>query len=205
MGRKVLRGKPLPGRLYLRRLLARFFEEPAARLLHRMGLSPNAVTLLGLVLSGGAAYLASTGRFLPAGLVLLASGVFDFLDGAVARLSGRATAFGALLDSVADRVAEAGVFLGLLVFYLERGAVVPSLLCYLAFAGSVLVSYVRARSEGVGIPGAAGIMTRPERVVVLAVGLLAKQVPIALGIIAALALFTSLQRMYHSWRSAGGK
>jgi CDP-diacylglycerol--glycerol-3-phosphate 3-phosphatidyltransferase len=188
----------------LKRPLTRWFAEPIARTLHRLGLSPNAVTVIGLALSGLAAYLAATGHLLPAGIVVLVSGLFDFLDGALARLAGRATRFGALLDSVADRVAEAAILLGLLLFYTRRDGLVEVLLVYLAFVGSVLVSYVRARAEGLGLGDGEGLVTRPERVVILAVGLMVGQVPIALGVVAALSLLTAGQRLLRAWRASKG-
>ncbi len=186
-------------RTTVRRLLLRRVEEPAARLLSKVGLTPNALTLLGLALAGGSAYLLSTGHFLTGGLVLLASGALDTLDGALARITHRVTPFGGVLDSVVDRVAEAGVLLGLMVFYLNPVMKVELVLVYLTLVSSVLVSYLRARSEVLGIQCSVGLMTRPERVLVLAVGLMINQVPIALGLIAALAFFTSGQRLLYIW------
>ena len=191
----------LLNRTYLRALLARLLGDPGARLLSRLGLTPNMVTLLGLLFSGGTAYLIASGRLIPAGVLLLVSGLFDFLDGALARLTDRVTTFGALLDSVVDRLSEAVVLLGALILALGRGDTPLSVLVFLAFVSSVLVSYVRARAEGLGIPGDVGIMTRPERVLILAIGLLANQLTIALGIIATLAFVTTLQRMVHAWRA----
>ena len=191
-------------RFAVRNLLLRRLEEPIARLLVTVGVSPNAITLLGLALAGGAAYLLSTGHFIAGALVLLVSGVADLLDGTVARLTKQETPFGAVLDSVADRLGEAGVLLGLLVFYLNPANVVGVILVYLALSTSVMVSYLRARSEGMGIQYSGGLMTRPERIIVLVVGLLLNQVLIALGIIAALALLTSGQRLWHTWRGLKG-
>ena len=189
-------------RAQARRLAARYLEEPLARFLKRIGLSPGSVTILGLLLSGATAYLLSAGQFLGGALLLLLSSVMDMADGAVARLYGRSTAFGALLDSTADRIAEAGVFLGLLVFYVNTSPVsIPEVvLIHLALVGSFMVSYLRARGEGLGVDCRVGIMTRPERVIVLAVGLLANQVAIALGIMAALSYLTSLHRFWHIQR-----
>ena len=99
--------------------MARYFEEPAARVLHRLKLTPNAVTVLGLLVTAVAAYLASRGEFLYAGVVLLVASVMDMLDGALARLTNKAGPFGAALDSVADRLGEAVLLVGLVVFYLD--------------------------------------------------------------------------------------
>ncbi|MBI4337669.1 MAG: CDP-alcohol phosphatidyltransferase family protein [Chloroflexi bacterium] len=188
--------------LRLRPLIGRYLQEPVARGLVRLGVTPNQVTLLGLLLAAPAAYFASTGHFLLAGLFLMLSGLADALDGTVARLRGRVTRFGALLDSTMDRVEEAGILLGLLVWYLRQSESWPAVLAYVAFAGSVLVSYVRARAEGLGMQDrAGGLMPRPARVAVLALGLLLNQAVVALAVIVALALLTVGQRLYRAWRA----
>ena len=191
-----------------RKAIARYFELPAAAALSRVGLGPNAVTLLGLGIAGVSAYLIATGNLLAGGVVLLASGVFDMLDGALARSTGKTTRFGALLDSVVDRLSEALVLLGLLLYYTLEGPEWGSALVYAALVGSLMVSYLRARSEGLGIECKVGVMQRPERVAVLGVGLMAGHwLPAAalgaLAAIAALTLLTMCQRLAHSWRSLG--
>ena len=193
-------------RAFARRVLSSYVETPVIRLLARLGISPNLLTILGLLGAGATAYLLSVGRMLPGGLVLLASGVLDLLDGALARSTGRATRFGALLDSVVDRAAEAVVLLGLLVFFVQRPSTEGVVLAYLALAGSVMVSYLRARAEGLGIECKVGIMTRSERVAVLSVGLVVgywwlNAVLVALGVIASLTMVTSAQRLFHIWRT----
>ncbi|MBI4299453.1 MAG: CDP-alcohol phosphatidyltransferase family protein [Chloroflexi bacterium] len=187
-----------------RNLLSRYVERPVASVLARTGVHPNVITLLGLALAGGSAYLLSGGHLLAGALVLLASGVADLLDGMVARWTKRETPFGAVLDSVADRLGEAGVLLGLLVFYLTPPNVAGVILVYLALAGSVMVSYLRARSEGLGIQYSGGLMTRPERVLVLVVGLLINQVSIALGVIAVFAFLTVGQRLWYIRKHTAG-
>ena len=189
-----------------RRVLSSYLEVPVARFLARVGLTPNSVTVAGLAGSGASAYLVSTGRLWLGGVVFLASGAFDLLDGALARETGRTSRFGALLDSVADRVSEAVVLLGLLIFYIERSSTEGTILVYLALAGSIMVSYLRARSEGLGMECKVGIMTRPERVVTLAAGLVIGHwwltaVLVALGAIAGLTLFTSVHRLIHAWKT----
>ena len=143
------------------------------------------------------------------GVVMLLAGVLDLFDGALARATGRASDFGALLDSVADRVSELVVLLGLLVFYARSGEWEYSLLVYLAAGGSVMVSYLRARSEGLGIECKVGVMTRPERVAVLGAGLVVGHwvpvvIPVVLGVIAGLTILTTAQRLFHTGRSMGG-
>lgn len=193
-----------------RRAITRYFELPAAAALSRVGLGPNAVTLLGLAVAGISAYLIAMGNLLAGGAVLLASGAFDMLDGTLARSTGKATRFGALLDSVVDRLSEALVLLGLLLHYTQRGPEWGTALVYAALVGSLMVSYLRARSEGLGIECKVGLMQRPERVVLLSAGLIAGHwLPEAtlavLGVIAALTLFTMCQRLAHSWRSLGAE
>ena len=189
-----------------RKVLSSYLEQPVASVLAKMGLTPNIVTLLGLAVAGAGAYLISIGILWAGGIVLLASGVFDLFDGALARLTGRTSKFGALLDSVVDRVSEAVILLGLLIFYIRLSSTEGLVLVYLALAGSIMVSYLRARAEGLGIECSVGVMTRPERVVTLGVGLIIGHwwptvVLVVLGVIAGLTFLTTVQRLIHAWRS----
>ncbi len=192
-----------------RQLLARYFEGPCARLLHSLKLTPNAVTVLGLAVTGGAAYLAARGVFWPAGLVLLFAGALDMLDGALARLTGRASRFGAALDSLADRVGEALLLFGLLLYYLGQDHQAGVVLVFLVMVASYLVSYLRARGEGLGITmKETGLGTRTERVVVIIIGLLthsASLILVSLAVVLALSTFTSGQRLYHLWQGTRGE
>ena len=181
-------------------LTTRYLENPLAVALGKIGLTANRVTMLGLLVSGATAYWVSEGNFLGGGILLLFAALMDMADGALARYFGTASPRGALLDSAIDRVAEAVVFLGLLVFYVDPLSIPEVVLINLALIGSFMVSYLRARGEGLGIDCKVGIMTRPERVLVLAAGLLLGQVTVALAIIAALAAFTSLHRFVHIYR-----
>ena len=189
-----------------RAMLSSVFEEPAARFLARLGATPDAITLVGLLVAGGSAYLVSEGLLLAGGLTLLGSGVFDLLDGAVARRTGKVTKFGGLLDSVVDRVSESALLLGVLVFYIGESDTAGMVLAYLALAASFLVSYVRARAEGLGVSFKGGVMTRAERVASLAVGLIVAlwwlpMLAIVLGVVAGLGLLTSAHRVLHSRRN----
>ena len=189
-----------------RQALSTYIEQPVAAALAKLGVSPNAVTLAGLVGAAVSAYLISQGVMWAGGLVMLFAGVLDLFDGALARATAQDSPFGALLDSVIDRISEIIVLLGLLIYYASIGSVEGSVLVYLAVAGSVMVSYLRARSEGLGIECKVGIMTRPERVAALGFGLIIGHwlpliIPIVLAIIALLTIFTTAQRLFHSWRS----
>lgn len=172
-------------------------------LLARTGLTPNQLTVMGLVLNGVVGWVAAEGRLQLAGVLLIVAGAFDMLDGAVARATGRVTRFGGVLDSVLDRYAEAFVLGGLLIWIVrtELGAV-PVLLCYATIVGSILVSYVRARAEGAGIALTQGFFARPERIVVLALGLLLDRPIWALWLLAVATNLTVLQRLWLVRRAA---
>ena len=193
----------IPGRDRLRALVLRYFEVPGARLLGAMGLSPNAVTLLGFGVAAGAAVLVGAGFLLAGGIVFLAGSVLDLMDGAMARQSGRVTRFGGLLDSVMDRLGEAALFLGIAVYGVRAGLGEGRLLflivaLLLALTASQTVSYLRARGEAAGIETKTGVMTRPERVVLLALGLILglRALEVILVIVAAVSALTLLQRLY---------
>ncbi|MDO8531846.1 MAG: CDP-alcohol phosphatidyltransferase family protein, partial [Dehalococcoidia bacterium] len=164
--------------------------------------SPNALTIVGLLISVAAAAAIAVGYVMAGGVVLLAAGLFDMLDGALARASNRVTRFGALLDSTADRVAEAAVFGGLAWRYVGLGDAAGVMLAFAALVASFLVSYLRARSEGLGVQGDVGIAARPERVILLALGLLSGLVKPALALVAALAFVTAGQRLAYAAEKA---
>jgi CDP-diacylglycerol--glycerol-3-phosphate 3-phosphatidyltransferase len=177
---------------------------PVVRLLARTPLTPNAITWLGFIISLGAAALIVTRHLLAAGVVVLVAGAFDLLDGALARLTGRTTRFGAILDSTLDRLSEAALLLGLVYVFARDGEVGWCLLAGFALLGSLVVSYIRARMEGLGIECRAGLFTRPERVVVLALGLLLAgfdhALVAALALVTAFSYITAGQRLVYAWR-----
>ncbi len=194
------------GREEARRALGDYVETPVARMMARLGLSPNAVTLIGLAIAGFGAYLVAVGVWWGGGLVALFGGVFDMFDGALARATGKASDFGALLDSTIDRVSEAVVLLGMLVYYLRTDDDLGALLVYVALVGSIMVSYMRARAEGLGIECKVGVMTRPERVAIIGVALIAGHwLPVvalaALGAIGCLTALTAVHRLIHTSRT----
>ena len=193
------------GRDEARRALSNYVETPVALFLGRVGLTPNLVTIIGLLIAGVAAYLIGVGLWWAGGLVALFAGIFDMFDGALARNTGRASDFGALLDSTIDRVSEAVVLLGVLAYYLAGDNDMGAMLVYGALVGSIMVSYMRARSEGLGIECKVGVMQRPERVALTGLGLIvAHWIPVVmlvvLGIIAALTTLTAVHRLVHTWR-----
>jgi CDP-diacylglycerol--glycerol-3-phosphate 3-phosphatidyltransferase len=187
-----------------RRALGRYFTEPIAHLLGKTPITPDVLTWIGVIIAVGAGILAATGHLFAAGWVLAFSGIFDLLDGALARATNRTTRFGAVLDSTLDRIGEAAVFVGLLVFYLNQESLVGIILVSVGMVGSQMVSYIRARAEGMDINCEVGVFTRPERVVILSLGLLLSQfnpvLLIALGLTAVLSWFTAGQRLFCVWQ-----
>ena len=196
------------GREQLRTAVLRYVELPGARALHAIGLTPNSITLLGFAVCVAGAALTASGWPLYGGIVFLAGGFLDLFDGALARLTNRASPFGALLDSVFDRLGEAALFVGLGVYYLLDATLRPTELLFsmlavlLALVFSQGVSYLRARGEGLGAFTRAGLMTRSERVVILGGGLIAEglaPIPVmvwVLWLIAAISCLTLFQRMF---------
>lgn len=178
-----------------------WFIDPVVAVLRRTSLSPNHLTVMGFLGNVGAAVLLGFGELRLGGVVVLLAGGVDLLDGALARATGRASPFGAVLDAVMDRLSEGAVLFGLLVFYvLEGGHRQEVFLLYAALVGSFLVSYVRARASGEGIHLREGLFTRTERVILLAVALMVDQVLVGLWILAVMANLTALQRLYAVWR-----
>lgn len=180
--------------------------DPAVKALSRLGVTPNMLTVLGVGGNAGAGVLCGLGEFLAAGLLMLAASALDFLDGALARATGRSTDFGSVFDAVMDRVSEAAVLFGLLVWFSDRGDRTEELLIFVAVVGSVLVSYVRARAEIIGVKLREGLFTRVERVLLLGGGLVVADasntmdvLTAALALLAVLASATAVQRMAIVW------
>jgi CDP-diacylglycerol--glycerol-3-phosphate 3-phosphatidyltransferase len=188
----------------IRRSLADSVALPLARLLARTPLTPNSLTWLGFFITVGAAVLIAFDHFLVAGALVLVAGLFDMLDGALARLTGRVSCFGAVLDSTLDRLSEAAVLLALLSVFAREQDVTISLLVGVVLLGSLMVSYIRARMEGMGIECKAGIFTRPERVVIISLGLMLHQFNYALlsalSIVAFFSWITVIERLVYAWR-----
>jgi len=176
--------------------------QTAARFLNRLGVHPDTVTLLGLAGHIGGAMLAATGHMTWAGIVILLMAPLDFLDGALARLKGETSQFGAFLDSVTDRYSEFVILGGLLVYFLQQQDWLSCGAVFLAATGSVMVSYIRARAESLGFQAKVGLLSRVERYIILIPGLLFNIPAIAIWIIAVLSHFTALQRIVSVRRQA---
>lgn len=177
------------------RIVFKGVTEPIARLLNRTGITPITVTLVGVVGNVAAAYLVARGQVSLGGLVMLIAWPIDALDGTMARLRGEATDWGAFVDSVSDRYSELIVLGGLLYHFATNDEHILSVVTFAAAAGSVLVSYVKARAEAQSFSAREGLLTRAERYLVLGPALLFNYPAVGVWIIAILANFTALQRI----------
>ncbi len=191
---------------WMRRKFGGIFN-PLAAFLNRIGLMPNTVTLIGLIGNAVGAYFLARGQMTIGGIWVLLMGPVDALDGAMARLRGHPTQFGAFVDSVTDRYSELAIYGGLLIYYVSRQEWLPAALVYLAASGSVLVSYIRARAQSVGVETKVGILTRFERYLLLAPALVFNIPLVALWILAVFTHITAIQRILdvrRQFRQGGG-
>ena len=180
------------------------FLVPMATALGRLGFTPNRLTLIGLVLILITAVVLGLGYTTWGGVLFLLSGIFDALDGTLARLTNCKTRFGAFLDSTCDRYADAAILIGVMIPYLRAGQQAQVILAFVALIGSLLISYTRARAEGLGLECKIGLLTRFERFLIIAIGLIFNGVTPMLWVLAVLANFTALQRIVHVWRMTRG-
>jgi CDP-diacylglycerol--glycerol-3-phosphate 3-phosphatidyltransferase len=196
---------------------------PLARLLSALGLSADALTVAGLIVSLAAAVICATGLWLLAGIAVVAGAAFDLFDGAVARVRGTVSPFGGFLDSTFDRLGEGAVYVGVIAGVLGPGAAsvtlpgllglggaeIVAVLAAAALVGSQMVSYTRARAQGIGLEAAVGVAPRPERIALITVGLVLQPfvgwaLGAVLGIVAVLSLVTVGQRVRHVRSLSGG-
>ncbi len=187
----------------LRGSVTKWFERPAVSLLVAFKFTPSAATFVGLVIAVIAAYFISEGEFLIGGILVLVSSTFDLLDGGIARATGTVSKRGALMDSVFDRVSELAVLLGFAMYFVSGAdeSQLGVLLAFVAMSGSTMVSYVRARAEGLGVKGTAGFMTRPERVAIVVVCLIIGYPMAALWILGVGTPLSAAWRFIDAWRA----
>ncbi|MBI1750437.1 MAG: CDP-alcohol phosphatidyltransferase family protein [Acidobacteria bacterium] len=171
-------------------------------LLAATGVQPNFLTFFGLVINIVAAIFFARGRFPAAGGVMILAGLFDMVDGRVARAQGRVTKFGAFFDSVIDRYSDLVLYLGLLIHYANMSRNRYAVLVGVAMAGSVMVSYTRARAESLIPECKAGFWERPERIVLLIIGALANRIAPALWLLAIGPNITVIHRIIYTWKEA---
>jgi CDP-diacylglycerol--glycerol-3-phosphate 3-phosphatidyltransferase len=187
----------------------RRWAERAVRVFRNSPVTPNMLTLFGLLITAVGALLVAWGLLLPGGIVLAFAGFFDVFDGALARAAGKVYRYGAFLDSTVDRYSEGVVYLGILIYFLNQHDGWRPIIVLVALAGSFLVSYVRARAQSLGFTCDVGILARPERVVIIVAGLILQSLPItsqfqpltvALVILAIGTNFTAVQRVWVVWQ-----
>ena len=174
---------------------------PLVRILSALKVRPDTLTILGWTLSVASAVLFGLGYVRLAGVVMLLGGLFDALDGAVARESNRMSAFGAFLDSTLDRLSESIIFVGIIFYYATSGLPYGALLAGTAMVFSLLTSYARARAEGLGIECEVGLLERAGRVVILSIFSIVGLLTVGLGLVAVGALVTTAQRILHVRRA----
>src|ERR1700686_5344396 len=174
-------------------------------IVHGLALSkipPNVLTFLGLLINVGAAVLLAAGRFRAAGLVIIGAGLFDMVDGRVARETNRVTRFGGFFDSVLDRYSDLGLLMGLLVWYGSINRPFYVVLTALAMSACVMISYARARAENTIPTCKVGFLERPERVVLMIIGALFDRMAPVVWVIAVLGNLTVVHRMIFTWQEA---
>lgn len=182
-----------------------FFGKIIAKIVEWLALSrihPNVLTFIGLVINAVAAYLFAGGHFRAAGLVVLGAGLFDMVDGRVARETNRVTKFGGFFDSVVDRYSDMALFMGLLVYYASINRFFYIVLTAIVMTGSVMVSYARARAECTIPQCKVGFLERPERIVLIIIGALFDRMAPVLWILAILSNVTVIHRMVHTFQEA---
>jgi CDP-diacylglycerol---glycerol-3-phosphate 3-phosphatidyltransferase len=179
------------------RLWFKWVLDPLGGFFNRIGVTPNMMTMLGLIGNSVGAYYLARGEMLTGGIFVLLMTPIDALDGTMARLRGESSDFGAFVDSVTDRYSELIIYGGLLYHFLTVGDPLGGMLVFGAAAGSVLVSYIKARAEGLGYEAKVGLLTRAERYLVLAPSLVLNIPFWGLLIIAVFANFTALQRIWY--------
>ena len=171
-------------------------DKPLTPLAKALPVSPNVITFIGMLITSSSGFVIPE-SLLWGGLIILAGGAFDLLDGIVARVNNKVSRFGALLDSTFDRIADGFIFLGISLYFfyhLDENALIITLLCMIA---SFLISYVRARAEGVKVPCNVGIIERPERLIFLAFGCLTGILYHVLIILTLLSWITVIQRIFY--------
>jgi CDP-diacylglycerol---glycerol-3-phosphate 3-phosphatidyltransferase len=190
-----------------RKSIASFLTPPIIRVLSKTSITPNILTVFGFIVTLAAAGLILAGYPFAAGFVVILAGIFDLLDGSLARSTNQVTRFGGILDSTLDRLSEASLLLAILVVYGTSGSMPGIWVTGIALISSLMVSYIRSRAETAGIDCEVGIFTRPERVILLALGLLLSRfnnaLLISLIIISVFSIITVFQRMLYAWRQTG--
>lgn len=190
------------------KFLRDIFNKPLksiANYLDRIGIKANTITLIGLAGNITAAFFVGRGQFLVGAIILIFISPLDAVDGALSRVRNKETKFGAFLDSICDRYSEIAIIFAILIFFLNRNDFWGVFFSFLAVTGSVLVSYVRARAEALGVECKVGLLTRVERYLLIIIVLLINQVKVGVGILAVFSHMTAFQRIIHVQKFFDGK
>ncbi len=175
--------------------LGHFLDKPLAPIIKSVNINPNYFTIIGLLLNLSSAYVVIEDFFM-GGILLGVGSIFDMLDGIAARVNGKVTKFGAFLDSFLDRISEGFLFLGIAIHFALSVDFVGAFFSNIVMIFSYLISYVRARAEGLGIDCKVGLVERPERIIIILIGLIFDQVKIFLFILSFFSLITVFQRVF---------
>jgi CDP-diacylglycerol---glycerol-3-phosphate 3-phosphatidyltransferase len=178
----------------------KFLLDLIVRFLTHFKINPNFLTFIGVLISFWAAWEFGYGNFIRGALVIILAGLFDMLDGEVARVSRTATSFGAFYDSVIDRYSDTIILQGLMVYYARHQMLGYVVLVGIVFMGAVLTSYARARAESMIPTCKVGFMERPERIVLLIIGGLFHRMEAVLWVLAVLGNWTVINRIYYTWK-----
>ncbi len=180
-------------------IFGHFLDTPLSSMAKKIPLNPNTITVMGFMLTIAASLILAHNLFW-GGIMILFSGLFDILDGIVARTNNKSSQFGAFLDSVLDRYSDSFLFLGLAWYFLKADSITGVSLSLGAMVGALLISYTRARAEGLGKDCKVGLMERPERVILMAFGALTGWILPVMWIMLVLTHVTVVQRIYHVWK-----
>lgn len=176
--------------------LGHILDRPLSPLAKRVTINPNIITVAGFIVTTCAAVLLPT-SLIWGGILILVGGVFDMLDGIIARVNNRATSFGAFLDSVLDRYSDSFLLIGFGWVFYQRGSAVGMVLSVGTLVGSLIISYARARAEGLGRNCHAGLMERPERIILMIIGALSGRILPVMWVLFVFTHITVIQRIFH--------
>jgi phosphatidylglycerophosphate synthase len=178
--------------------LGHIFDKPLEPIARRIKISPNIITIIGFLLTIAAAFTIPYNLFL-GGCLIIVSGFFDILDGIVARVNRKISIFGAFLDSVTDRYSDAFLFGGFFYFFYKADSLAGMFLSLVTMAGALIISYARAKAEGLGRDCHVGLMERPERIIFMTFGAVTGWILPVMWIMFILTHLTVVQRIYHVW------
>ena len=176
-----------------------FLDKPLSPIAKKLGINPNILTVAGFLITATAAIILPYNMKV-GGALILCGGFFDVLDGVIARANNRSTDFGAFLDSVLDRYADSFLLLGFSWYFLKNGLTSGMFISLGAMIGALIISYTKARAEGLGKKCHTGLMERPERIILMAFGALTGWILPVMWILLVLTHITVIQRIYHTWK-----